>query len=324
MGDTNIQWTDAVWNCVRGCSRVSRGCGDSTGGGCYAERQAIRFAYKGGPYKGLVKSTSHGPRWTGKVQLVESMLDLPLRWRKPRRIFVNSMSDLFHENLSDEAIFRVFMVMQAAKRHTFQVLTKRPERMRDFARKWKSGDLPMPTFGDGDNPRPDQQEWTWPLPNVWLGVSVEDQATADARIPVLLNTPAAVRFVSYEPALGAVDFSPYLGDTPSHATNTERGDGVSGNPARRTGDRRAGPRVEDPAASRDAMGSRSANAAVQAPPRGEPHGSGLPPGPRDGGLEADPLYGASARVAASSRPDSSGADDQSQERQEGRQQANEP
>lgn len=209
MSATNIEWTDVTWNPVRGCTRVSDGCRN-----CYAERQAARFSDPGQYSHGFVERTSRGPRWTGRVELAESKLLDPLSWRKPRRVFVNSMSDLFHEALPFEAIDRVLAVMALAQRHTFQVLTKRPERMREYFNgpmsadrycamlAWVSQvepDAVMPDFGL----RIEAEKLL--IPNVWLGVSVEDQATADERIPVLLDTPAAVRFVSYEPALGPVD-----------------------------------------------------------------------------------------------------------------------
>ena len=197
---TGISWTDATWNPIRGCSRVSRGCEH-----CYAEVIAGRFgiprrpdAYaRRLPYQGLVRSTVDGPRWTSKVRFVESALGLPLRWKKPRRIFVNSMSDLFHEKVPDEWIGQIIDVMGSAPQHTFQILTKRPERMREFlTRNARSGG-----------------QLVTPLSNAWWGVSVEDQATADARIPLLLQTPAAVRWVSYEPALSGVDFSAWIKST---------------------------------------------------------------------------------------------------------------
>src|SRR3989304_4666674 len=134
---------------------------------------------------------SAGPRWTGEVRFVEEALDLPLRWKKPRRIFVNSMSDLFHEKVADEWIDRIFHVMWQATQHVFQVLTKRPERMLDY--------MSNPNTPAGK-----------PLPNVWLGVSVENQETADERIPLLLQTPAAVRFLSVEPLLSEVNVRPWL------------------------------------------------------------------------------------------------------------------
>jgi protein gp37 len=138
------------------------------------------------------------------VELVEKHLMDPLHWKKPQRVFVNSMSDLFHEALPDEAIDRVFAVMALCPQHTFQVLTKRPERMNRYVSGKQHGRMckiarQIPVRGEKPNAR-------FPLSNVWLGVSVEDQKTADERIPLLLQTPAAVRFVSYEPALGPVDF----------------------------------------------------------------------------------------------------------------------
>lgn len=174
---TGIEWTDATWNPLRGCSRVSEGCRN-----CYAERVAARFSGEGQPYEGLATMTPAGARWTNQVRLIESALEQPLKWRRPRRIFVNSMSDLFHESVPDEWINRVFAVMSSGTRHVFQVLTKRPERMKKYvtAAGWKT------------------------LPNVWLGVSVEDQETANKRIPHLLATPAAIRFISAEPLLGSV------------------------------------------------------------------------------------------------------------------------
>lgn len=193
-GKTTIEWTSATWNPVRGCSRVSPGCGGPNHqGGCYAEKIAARFSGPGQPFEGFAERGTHGGRWTGKMALVPEMVDLPLRWRKPRRIFVNSMSDLFHENLPDEAIGKVFSVMARAQRHTFQVLTKRSDRMR----------LYMYDASERAHPAP------WPLPNVWLGVSVEDRERR-YRIDHLRATPAAVRFLSFEPLLeniGALDLT---------------------------------------------------------------------------------------------------------------------
>lgn len=223
MSVTKIQWTDQTWNPVRGCSRVSPGCEN-----CYAESIAARFSGEGLAFQGFAKRTKAGPRWTRKVELMPHKLAEPLSWKNPQRVFVNSMSDLFHEELSFEEIAAMFGVMAACPHLTFQVLTKRPERMREWF-KWIS-DMPEPGFPTavedglcrkmawvtdgaglpqtilGQNTAP----WRWPLPNVWLGVSAEDQARADERIPLLLETPAAVRFVSYEPALGSVDFRRYL------------------------------------------------------------------------------------------------------------------
>lgn len=186
-----IEWTDATWNPVKGCSRVSAGCDH-----CYAMRMARRQDVPGGAYEGLTRTGKNGVDWSGIVRLDEKVLDAPLRWRKPRRVFVNSMSDLFHPALSDEAIDRVFEVIAMTPRHTFQVLTKRPERMAAFVARW---------LGDGAGWKRNV------IPTLWLGVSVEDQAAADARIPWLLRTPAAMRFLSCEPLLSCVDLTEWLG-----------------------------------------------------------------------------------------------------------------
>jgi protein gp37 len=209
---SSIEWTDRPWTCVRGCSRVSEGCRS-----CYAERIAVRFSGPGKPYEGFADvprrhsqtgTATCGVRghWTGRVELIPEKLDEPLHWRKPRRVFVNSMSDLFHEALPDEAIDRVFAVM-ALSVHTFQILTKRADRMRQYmesrsrsAEYWKAA-VPR---GWSLNSYHGIRLVPFPLPNVWLGVSVENQEQADIRVPLLLQTPAAVRFVSYEPALGPV------------------------------------------------------------------------------------------------------------------------
>lgn len=210
---TGIEWTDASWNPIRGCSMAK---GSETGGclNCYAAAVAVRFSDPGLPYAGLAKRTPSGPRWTGRVEVVDHHLCDPLKWQKPRRIFVNSMSDLFHEALTDAQIDRVFAVMALAPQHTFQVLTKRPERMKRY--------LTSVTFGQSVISEPsaykrvvaamDMPEWlpagrrflrvpeNWPLPNVWLGTSVENRDTLH-RIDTLKDTPAAVHFVSLEPLL---------------------------------------------------------------------------------------------------------------------------
>jgi protein gp37 len=160
---SKIAWTERVWNPVTGCTKVSPGCKN-----CYAEAIAHRY---------------WGERKFSDVQCHEDRLDAPLHWRKPSRVFVNSMSDLFHEDVPDEFVADVFRVMAHAQQHTFQVLTKRPRRMRDL-------------LNGGDSP----------LPNVWLGVSVENEEQALKRIPFLLQTPAAVRWLSVEPMLGPVGF----------------------------------------------------------------------------------------------------------------------
>lgn len=203
MGDrSGIEWTEATWNPVVGCSILSAGCSR-----CYAMREAHRLATRLGidKYAGTTDETKAGPVWNGTVRLHQPHLDQPLRWKRPRRIFVNSMSDLFHEALSDEDIDKVFAVMAFTRHHTFQVLTKRSERMLSYLdqprrrRAWEAVIRTM--FGrESASPPP-------VLPNVWVGVSVEDQAAADARIPDLLSAPVAVRWLSCEPLLGPVDLT---------------------------------------------------------------------------------------------------------------------
>lgn len=209
MADTTIQWADKVWNPIAGCSLVSPGCTN-----CYAMRVAARIERMGGPahYAGLTQPSKAGPIWTGRIGIAsDETLTAPLRWRRPARIFVNSMSDLFHEGVADEVIDRIFAVMALAPQHTFLLLTKRPARMRDYVR-IRAGDwmVTLPDAAgrlmeDGDGAADSVANAEWPLPNVWLGVSVEDQARADERIPILLDTPAAVRWISAEPLLGPVD-----------------------------------------------------------------------------------------------------------------------
>ncbi len=220
---TTIEWTDRTWNPVRGCSRISEGCRH-----CYAEGIAARFSGPGQPYEGLAHFVGKHPdreaRWTGQVRLVEAALGAPLKWRKPARIFVNSTSDLFHESLSDRDIDRVFAVMALAQRHTMQVLTKRPHRMRQYMANfsWErvvdncrdpngvsviprhSAHHLMRAFGLAPRFSYDKDCSAFPLPNLWLGVSVEHQDAAEERVPDLLATPAAVRFLSCEPLLGQV------------------------------------------------------------------------------------------------------------------------
>ena len=182
--NSKIEWTDATWNPIRGCSRVSEGCRN-----CYAEKIAARFSKPDQPFHGLAEMKRGEARWTGVMQLVAGKLDEPLHWKKPRRVFVNSMSDLFHEKVNFEWIKKVWNVISECPQHTFQILTKRPQRMLDFAQ-WMAG-------------ADDISIAAWPR-NTWLGVSVEDQSTADERIPLLLKTPASVRFISAEPLLSEI------------------------------------------------------------------------------------------------------------------------
>lgn len=225
---TSIEWTDYNWNFLRGCSRVSEGCRN-----CYAEGVAARFSGPGQPYEGLAKFVEHKPRWTGEISFHEDILLLPLRWTKPRKVFVNSMSDLFHEKVTDEMLDKAFAVMALTPQHTYQILTKRPERMKRYFLSSQVRDVFVheamqklcSTLNDGSVPGHldplngrkfvvPKELWanapafptglSWPLSNVWLGVSVEDQKTADERIPLLLQTSAAVRWISAEPLLGSI------------------------------------------------------------------------------------------------------------------------
>lgn len=228
---SGIEWTEATWNPVTGCDKVSQGCKH-----CYALAQAKRLQAMGSArYANGFKVTTH-----------QDVLELPYRWQRSRRIFVNSMSDLFHKDVPDGFIAWVFDVMGQASQHTYQILTKRPERMAEFCRRWsdhvepdappicmargpaetrqayRSGramlfadmldemgpppeDAAYPTYGWLEG-----QRW-WPavLPNVWLGTSVESQDVID-RVRLLTETPAAVRFLSCEPLLGPLDLAPYL------------------------------------------------------------------------------------------------------------------
>jgi protein gp37 len=227
---SKIEWTDATWNPLLGCTHVSSGCKE-----CYAAALAAGRLRNRPEYEGLAVRRNGRAAFTGKIRLLPERLDQPLRWRKPRRVFVNSMSDLFHPDVPLDFIDRVFAVMALAPRHTFQVLTKRPERMAEYltdreeavrdAVAFDALDLLGPAAaaaaermgGTWEPPQIDGEgrvelagyfdgvQFDWPLPNVWLGTSIENQATADERIPHLLEVPAAVRFLSCEPLLGPID-----------------------------------------------------------------------------------------------------------------------
>jgi protein gp37 len=239
MGKTTIEWCrnddgslGHSWPIVNGCRRVSPGCGGARGvGGCYAERLISTRLRKTKKYGGLATFTAHGPQWTGESRLWLPDLTMPLKLRKPSRIFVADMGDLFYEEVDVDEIAAVFGVMAAAPRHTFQVLTKRSTRMREvmlspafraqvamFKRLAESRRIEA-YFGlpPEDTGAPDylvvSEEGAavpWPLPNVHLGVSVEDQKRADERIPDLCAIPAAIRFLSCEPLLERVDIGAFL------------------------------------------------------------------------------------------------------------------
>ena len=191
-----IEWTNATWNPTTGCDRVSPGCDH-----CYALTMAGRLKLMGSAkYQADGDPRTSGPGFG--VAVHPDALDQPLRWQRPRRIFVNSMSDLFHKDIPDDFIAQVFAVMGAAQQHTFQVLTKRHARMRSLL---SSVPFRLAVMGSAREHRADRMTPMWPLRNVWLGVSAEDQRWADIRIPALLDTPAAVRFISAEPLLGPID-----------------------------------------------------------------------------------------------------------------------
>lgn len=227
--NTTIEWADKTWSPIIGCARVSPGCDN-----CYAISTARIRSFNPNPkvslpFAGTVDRGENGIDWTGKVNLLEERLTEPMRWKKPAKVFVNSMSDLFHKDVPDDFIARVFAIMALTSQHTYQILTKRHARMRSLVGgPCKCGHQPgehlrskMAWAVSQANPNripgvPDNAEQLvygrgiWPLPNVHLGVSVEDQKWADIRIPALLETPAAIRFLSCEPLLGPVDLDDYL------------------------------------------------------------------------------------------------------------------
>jgi protein gp37 len=175
MADTSIEWTDATWNPVAGCTVISPGCTN-----CYAMRMAARLDAMSMPkYRGLTRKSGRRSVWTGKVRLDRNSLDVPKGWRRPRKIFVNSMSDLFHDDVPVKFVAEVWSVMQATPQHTYQILTKRPERMLEVTQSLSL------------------------LKNVWLGTSVESSDFLD-RIDALRKVRAAIKFVSFEPLLGSV------------------------------------------------------------------------------------------------------------------------
>lgn len=177
MAETQIEWTDATWNPVAGCSIVTAGCTH-----CYAMEMAKRLEAMGiEKYAGLTRKTGKRTVWNGVVREDRNALAIPHNWRKPRKTFVNSMSDLFHERVSDAFILDVWQVMRETSHHNYQILTKRPERMAELVAS-KIGEV---------------------LPNVWLGTSIEDASVVD-RISHLRAAPAAIRFISFEPLIGSV------------------------------------------------------------------------------------------------------------------------
>ena len=232
---TKIEWTDATWNPITGCTLVSEGCRH-----CYAARLAATRLRDHPSREGLARINAAGEaKFTGELRFNPQWLDQPLQWKRPRMIFVCAHGDLFHEKAPDEWIDQIFAVMAMSSQHVFQILTKRPERMKsyigshhahlsaaaerigyrildrmpdegvDYPAHWSATASALihgatPDVPNVMYPRPAM----WPLPNVWLGTSVEDQVTTDTRVPYLLDTPAAVRWISAEPLLGPVDLKP--------------------------------------------------------------------------------------------------------------------
>lgn len=196
MGDkTGIEWTDATWNPVTGCTKVSAGCDH-----CYAIRVGARLQHLDA-YEGTIANGA----WTGRINLVEDRLDQPIRWRKPRKVFVNSMSDLFHPDVPIEFVAEVWAVMSMASQHQFQILTKRPKMMPFVGHPAFKLAVNAARLRRGVSVLPDSKQpdgtYAWPLPNVWLGTSIESDQYA-FRADRLREAPATVRFLSLEPLLG--------------------------------------------------------------------------------------------------------------------------
>lgn len=309
MADTNIEWTHIPgytgksWNPVTGCTKIAAGCKH-----CYAETLATRF---------------WGDRKFTDVRTHADRLDEPLRRRKATCYFVNSMSDLFHEDVPFKFIAAVYGVMAACPQHIFIVLTKRPERMLEFFEwcedGWETINNHVAASGalglgevPGNDPRaiPFDPGVLWPIPWVWHGTSISDQKTADANIPVLLQVPSAVRFVSAEPLLGPVDFSKWIGYNPPYEINgQDRGVRVPSGGGRDIRDQRAGRSV-----------ARSPEAAASGPDNERR----VPVGEDYAAREASDDGSAQAGMAALPRRDSAGSHDQPQERRQARQQTGEP
>ncbi|MFA6400904.1 MAG: phage Gp37/Gp68 family protein [Salinivirgaceae bacterium] len=221
---TKIEWTNETWNPIIGCSPVSPGCKN-----CYAEKMAFRLGSM--KLERCISALNYSvvvnwktKKWNGKTQFVSQAIEKPLSWRKPRMIFVCSMGDLFHESVPFEWIDKVMAVIACTPQHTYQILTKRPHRMAEYFNqgkemliaRWEDAVYELGLCDKNDDPdaaachvnnRADRE---WPLKNIWLGVTAENQEMVNKRVPFLLNIPAAIRFVSVEPMLGAVDLSIYM------------------------------------------------------------------------------------------------------------------
>ncbi len=221
---TKIAWTEFTYNPIIGCSKVSDGCKN-----CYAEKMACRLAHMGRrEYQDVTCSKDNMTwfdQWSGNTKFVEAQLDKPLKRKKPAMFFVCSMGDLFHESVPFEWVDRVMAVVALCPQHTFQVLTKRPERMLEYFTestpihgmylnsdvRCRIKDAQREIWYEKTDRTKSQWSGLWPLRNLWLGVTAENQETADERIPILLDIPAAVRFVSVEPMLEGINLDAYMG-----------------------------------------------------------------------------------------------------------------
>ncbi|QTC88161.1 DUF5131 family protein [Brevundimonas pondensis] len=219
--NTHIEWTDATWNVVTGCAIVSPGCTN-----CYAMKLAGTRLRDHPSRKDLTIDSKAGPVWNGQVRFNADWLTQPLRWTKPRKIFVCAHGDLFHEGVTDDQLDQIFAVMALSPQHIYQVLTKRPERMRDYLSAFTPERLSQALRAfvhAGEKATQEDRFIPLPLPNVWMGVSAEDQTRANERIPVLLETPAAVRWISAEPLLGPIDLTTFDDQEPHHKIDALRG-----------------------------------------------------------------------------------------------------
>jgi len=200
MTDHRVAWADVIWDPVRGCSRKSAACVN-----CYAETETARNSQAGGWGEGFARVTPDGMKWTGKVGIYEDRLKMPLGVEKPSRIFVNSIADVFHEEMTGPMVDRVFAVMASAPQHAYVILTKRQKKMQTYmADPAAPGRVAAAIAAFGREGKIE----SWPPRNVWLGVTAENQKEAERRVPTLLETPAAVRFVAAEPLLAAVELKP--------------------------------------------------------------------------------------------------------------------
>lgn len=316
---TQIQWTDASWNPTTGCTKVSPGCAH-----CYiAGTPPFRMAGRKFDEKGHIPLILH-----------ENRLTTPLSWSKARRVFVNSLSDLFHDDIPDEYIDRVFAVMALTPQHTYQVLTKRPGRMREYMVAKKGRDLNTIIRDKAWDlacrlPKAQLklvrahvmvQPYPWPLPNVWLGCTVENQRFADERIPILLDTPAAVRFLSCEPLLSQLNLEEYL----NGRNEVSRRGGLSGGDDGRTDNRFGGPYLASRSTTRQQVDGWNDDDPVRTAAGRESDRLRLPSSESDDRLLAHARLGPPAGLEALPRADPVGADHQPQERQSIGQPAGEP